>query len=144
MESEHAQASTQGNLDNLSARSRAKFMGLPVPEVQGVNHQRSAPYTARMEARLRMYQYRTRHRTAWQEHQSGQNWTHEDLEQDREELLECRLAWDHAEKISRDSGFEFFDRHDKRCNVGAKTFIVAEIVDQFLSQHGGQFKHIKS
>ena len=53
-------------------------------------------------------------------------------------------AWDHAEKISRESGFEFYDRHNHRQNVGAKPALMDDVVKLFLSKHGSYFKHLNA
>ena len=144
-ESEHAQAATQGNLDKLSARSRAMFLDEPVPEVRGVNHQRSAPYMARLMARLMTYQYRSRQATAWDDHRAGRKaWTQASKQEDDEEWRAMQSQWDYAEKISRESGFEFYDRHGNRLNVGVKPSIVADVVKLFLSKHGSYFKHLNA
>ena len=71
-------ASTQVDESRFSRRSQARMRGDEPPPVEGVNHTRSVPYVARLEAKDMKKKLDEEDKVAWGEYYRGKRWTTED------------------------------------------------------------------
>ena len=92
-----------------------------------------------MGARKREKEYH-----AWvSEVKAGGCWSDEDLVHYDSEWREVNKDWEHAIRISIESGFPFYDRQGNRRIEGNKPPMVAELIDLYLRQYPNHFKELR-
>ena len=137
-----ALASSQGDAlqdryKNLSQHQTAELLGEEIPPVQGANSIRTEAYNARARARRE-------EAALWSEEYDSSPWGAKD---GRKEIRRHRryvdALWDSAHKKSKQSGFEYYDRHGYKRNPGRKPRFIEEAVHIFLARYGTQWKRIR-
>ena len=135
-------ASSWVDVHKLSDRNKSKALGTtPVPPVKGIQHRRSIPMTARLDAKKR-----ERNFWSWvEEVEISGYWGPNNNEYYDSEWEQITHDWDHAEKISFESGNEFKDRYGKVHNQGVKIEFVTEVINLYFRVFGHleQFKILK-
>ena len=112
-------ASSQVEFARLSERSKAGLLGQELPPVRGINHVRSVPYQARDHARQQQREYYEWEAKQWQDYQNSPassrgSWTAAEQQEWERRWQAVQDNWDYAERISYESGFEFYDRHGEK------------------------------
>ena len=129
-------ASSQGNFARLSERNKAKMLGQPIPEVQGVNHKRSAAYLARQDARTAAYRYRRAEETeVARRERTGVGISPETRQELNELYFKAEDLWKYASKLSDDAGFDYIDMWGRKV-TGKQVTIVHEVVERYMSEFG--------
>ena len=135
-------ASPQGKPSRLSKRGQAKLRGEALPPVEGINHQRSIPFSARVHARAEAVELKEAEEEQWRIWRAGKIWTRLDQSSFEVERSRVDRLWAAAERLSYDSEFAFRDRHGVWQNVGRKEPVVAMVVRMFLEKFGKKIKQI--
>ena len=117
---------------NLSQR-QTELLGEEIPTVQGANHLRTEAYNARARARRE-------EAALWSEEYYSSPWGAENRRKHRRYV---DALWDSAHKKSKESGFEYYDRHGYKRNPGRKPRFIEEAVNIFLARYGAQWKRIR-
>ena len=56
---------------------------------------------------------------------------------------EVKTSWDRAEEISRDSGYEFYDRHGNRHNSGKPQSVLEEALELYFKAHRDEWAFLE-
>jgi hypothetical protein len=136
-------ASSRVDVMKLSERNQYIELGLtPVPPIRGIQHRRSIPLIARLDARKRETEYH-----AWvKEVEASGYWSDENRDWYTSEWQEIEQDWKHAVTISMGSGNEFYDRDRVLQNQGQKPNMVTEIIDLYWREYGhlGHFRRLRA
>ena len=119
----------------LSERNKNKELGTPVPPVKGIQHRRSIPLTARLDARKREQDFDRWVTMVWR-------WGRKERAYYVSETEGINRHWEHARKTSMESGNEFKDRHGVVHNVGVKIPALTQIIDLYFREYG-HLKHFR-
>ena len=105
------------------------------------NERHAVPYLARQNARIASYHLAEYTKNLRSSHERrGLPLDEEAKHSWRRERANVLEMWEHAERISADSGFEYFDRTATRHNAGKFLHPANEALDMFLRDNDNLFR----
>ena len=93
-----------------------------------------SPVLARLNARIESYRFESFEGRQWSDYYRGWRWEGEASIEWFERSAKLNAMWDHAERISAESGFEYFDRYGTRHEPGKRLTAANEALYMFLSE----------